>query len=70
MEAMIKLKLEGTNDISKEFLQDFYNSPELGLVDFINKRAYEVWQDMLNEFKTAQKKVGFAKISIQRLSFI
>jgi AcrR family transcriptional regulator len=61
MEAMIKLKLEGTNDISREFLEDFYNSPELGLVDYINQRTYEVWQDMLNEFKTAQEKGWFRK---------
>jgi AcrR family transcriptional regulator len=61
MEAMIKLKLEGTNDISKEFLQDFYSSPELGMVDYINQRTYEVWQYMLNDFKTAQQKGWFRK---------
>lgn len=61
MEAMIRLKLEGTTDISREFLQDFYNSPELGLVDYINQRTYEVWNDMLKEFKTAQEKGWFRK---------
>ncbi len=61
IQALLNLKLEGTNDISREFLQDFYSNPELGLVDFINKRSAEVWLDMINIFKEAQQRGWFRK---------
>jgi AcrR family transcriptional regulator len=61
MEAMLNLKLEGTHEISREFLHDFYGSPELGLVDFINRRSQEIWQEMIRDFKTAQDKGWFRK---------
>lgn len=61
MEAMLSLKLESTNEMSREFLQDFYGSPELGLVDFINHRTHEIWHEMLKDFKKAQDKGWFRK---------
>jgi len=61
MEAMLKLKLEGTNEISREFLQDFYGSPEPGLLDFINRRTAEIWQQMIIDFKSSQEKGWFRK---------
>jgi AcrR family transcriptional regulator len=61
MEQMIRLKLEGTNDIGKEFMQDFYNSPELGMVQYINEMSGKVWLEMINDFKDAQKNGWFRK---------
>jgi len=61
MEQMIRMKLEGTNDISKEFMQDFYNSPELGMVQYINEMTTKVWLEMINDFKQAQKNGWFRK---------
>ena len=39
MNKILLMKLDGTNDISNEFLQDFYNNPELGLTHYIEERS-------------------------------
>jgi AcrR family transcriptional regulator len=55
IKRMLTIKLEGTNDISKEFLQDFYNNPELGLSTYIMQRSAEVWQEIIEIFRQGQK---------------
>jgi AcrR family transcriptional regulator len=57
---MIMLKLEGTNDISPEFMQDFYfGSSELK--SFVEMRTMRSWNWLINDFKEAQKAGIFRK---------
>jgi AcrR family transcriptional regulator len=58
---MLLIKLEGTNDISKEFLMDFYNSPELGLNSYIEEQTRKVWTEILGYFRQAQESGWFRK---------
>lgn len=51
---ILRLKLEGTNDISSEFLNDFYNNPELGLTPYIEEKSRVLWAKTLQLFKDAQ----------------
>jgi AcrR family transcriptional regulator len=61
MEAMLRLKHEGTNEISREFLEDFYANPELGLADHVHQRSHEIWNEMIGFFRDAQEKGLFRK---------
>ena len=61
MKQMLIQKMVGTNDISMEFLQDFYSNPELGLSSYIDQRTKEVWSDIIQDFKSAQVKGWFRK---------
>ena len=36
---MLKMKLEGTQDISQEFVMDIYQNPDLGLLPFMEKQG-------------------------------
>lgn len=56
MEQILLLKLEGTNDISREFLTDFYSNPELGLSEYIEQKTREIWVNVIGDFKKAQEK--------------
>ena len=55
MKNILNLKMEGANNISKEFLSDFYSNPELGLKDYIEKKTNESWMEILKYFEKAQK---------------
>ena len=59
MEQVLFLKSEGTMNISREFLDDFYNNPELGLSGWVEKKNREAWQEMIGDFKNAQSKGWF-----------
>ncbi|MFO7978665.1 MAG: TetR/AcrR family transcriptional regulator [Bacteroidales bacterium] len=61
MRKLLLMKLEGVHDVSKEFLSDFYGSPELGLKDHIEVKTRQVWQGMLEDFRKAQQKGIFRK---------
>lgn len=61
VQMILALKMNGTYDISQEFLQDFYNNPELGLKDHIENRTKSVWLEVIEDFKKAQKKKIFRK---------
>lgn len=52
---IVEMKAKGTNNISKEFLQDFYSDRELGLKDYIEKRTREAWAEILKDFRRAQE---------------
>ena len=56
MEAMLRMKMEGTNEISKEFLNDFYQSPELGLSAYVEEISTQIWNEIVADFRTAQEK--------------
>lgn len=51
---LLQLKLEGTNDISNEFLNDFYNNPELGLAPYIEEKSRVLWAETLQLFRDGQ----------------
>ncbi len=61
MKKMIVMKYEGVNDISMEFLKDFYNNPELGLSSYIEQKTKTVWTGIVESIKIAQKKGLFRK---------
>jgi len=61
IKKMLLLKYEGSNDISKEFLTDFYTSKELGLKEYVGIKTREVWQEIIKDVKLAQKKGLFRK---------
>jgi AcrR family transcriptional regulator len=54
MKKMLAMKLEGTNDMGKEFMLDFYNNPELEISAYIQKRSVEVWQSIIEDFRRGQ----------------
>jgi AcrR family transcriptional regulator len=55
MKGMLQMKFEGTNDISKEFLMDFYNNPDLEVSNYIEKRTNEVWIEIIEDFRRGQQ---------------
>jgi AcrR family transcriptional regulator len=59
IKKILLLKLEGTNDISQEFLQDFYRNPELGLAEYIEEKTRNSWNEILSDFKHAQQSGWF-----------
>jgi AcrR family transcriptional regulator len=61
LKAIITLKAEGTHDISREFLMDFYRSNDTGLKDFVEKTTAEAWKEIIEGFRMAQEKGWFRK---------
>ncbi len=55
MELLLFMKMEGSNDISREFLSDFYSNHELGLADHVEKRTRETWSLIIKDFRKAQE---------------
>lgn len=60
----VKLKMEQTNDVSREFFNDFYKTADPDLTAFFNKMVQDYFQLFLNDFIEAQKK-GFIRTSIK-----
>lgn len=54
VKGMLQMKFEGTNDISKEFLIDFYNNQDLEVSRYIQKRIHEVWSQIIEDFRKGQ----------------
>ncbi|MBN2862048.1 MAG: TetR/AcrR family transcriptional regulator [Bacteroidales bacterium] len=61
LKAIIKLKAEGTNDISREFLMDFYNSDDDNIKSFVEELTARSWNEIISGFRTAQEKGWFRK---------
>jgi AcrR family transcriptional regulator len=59
IKRIILLKLEGTNEVSKEFMEDFYFGSQPELKVYVEQKTREVWDKILDGFKTAQKKGWF-----------
>jgi AcrR family transcriptional regulator len=55
IKKLVLMKAEGTHDISREFMQDFYTNAEPELNAFVEKRIREMWGNILNDFKKAQQ---------------
>lgn len=61
IEKMILIKMESTNNISPEFLQDFYTGSEPELQAFVEERTKKTWDLLINDFKEAQEAGIFRK---------
>ena len=61
MEKILLLKLEGSHEISREFLEDFYSNPELGLSAHVAEKTKMSWDEIITDFKSAQEKGWFRK---------
>ena len=55
IQTFLKMKIENTNGISKEFLLDFYNDPDLEISKHINKRSTEIWNSIMDDFRKGQE---------------
>ena len=51
---IVRMKLDSTQDISREFLNDFYGNPELGLKQYIEEKTKQCWRHILQDFRDAQ----------------
>lgn len=61
IQKFLQMKLEGSHDISQEFLNDFYTSNELGLRSYIEEENNRLLLATLKDFKDAQQKGIFRK---------
>jgi AcrR family transcriptional regulator len=55
IEKMILMKAESTNNISQEFMEDFYLGSEPELKRFVVEKTRESWESLLKDWKNAQK---------------
>ena len=55
MNKILSMKLEGANNISQEFIMDFYSSSELGLKGYIEEKTNALWLEILEDSKKAQR---------------
>ena len=55
------LKMEGTNELSQEFVTDFYSSKETGLKEYVQAKISEMWKDIIGDIRKAQQKGIFRK---------
>lgn len=58
---MIQMKLEQTNNISREFLMDLYTNTETGLKEHVEKTTTESWNEIIRYFRLAQRRGIFRK---------
>jgi AcrR family transcriptional regulator len=56
MHRQIKMKLEGTQDISEEFIKDIYGDPESELCMYWKKQSNKVIERVLAHYRNAQEK--------------
>jgi AcrR family transcriptional regulator len=56
MQEILIIKMEGSNDVSQEFMKDFYTNPELGLSEFVEEKSRNIWVDVIKDFKMAQER--------------
>ena len=50
------MKFEGTNDMSQEFLRDFYDHSDSELARFVSETSQRAWVIANNDMKEAQRK--------------
>jgi len=51
LKLIITMKLEGTNDISREFLTDFYNTPDSELQKFVKETTMVSWDTVIEQIR-------------------
>jgi AcrR family transcriptional regulator len=55
MQKMIRMKLEGSSDLSNEFVQDLLSSTSPELSSYFNEKMKFIYSEVINEFKIGQK---------------
>lgn len=60
IKKIMMLKFEGTENISREFINDFYLGNESGLKNFVEQRTLKAWENIRNDYKAAQES-GFIR---------
>jgi AcrR family transcriptional regulator len=61
IKKIILLKVEGTNNISSEFMQDFYLGTEPELKTYVEGRTRKAWDILIDHIKGAQETGIFRK---------
>jgi AcrR family transcriptional regulator len=61
LEELFLMKLEGTKDISMEFINDMYKKPELGLMSHMEEYRQKSMGVIINFYKTAQERGSIRK---------
>ena len=61
LHRIILMKLEGVDNISQEFLIDFYSSPDTELKIFVEETTRSSWDEIIKGFRFAQEKGWFRK---------
>ena len=59
LKKIVQLKLEGSSDISKDFLLDFYENNDEGLKDFVMQASRSAWHKLIKGIREAQRKRVF-----------
>lgn len=59
LKKIVQLKLEGSSEISSEFLYDFYEDNTEGLKDFVVEISHSSWRQIVEEIRDAQRKKIF-----------
>jgi AcrR family transcriptional regulator len=61
IKGIIAMKSESGNNISREFLNDFYSSEKTELVGFVHDLTVKTWNFAIADFRNAQEKGIFRK---------
>jgi len=61
MKKILLLKLEGTNNISQEFINDFYDHSGSELAKFVDENSKRAWEIVAADIRDAQKNGLFRK---------
>lgn len=59
LEAILHMKADSVNNISREFLNDFYAEKDTGLKEYSAQKTATAWNEIINDFKQAQQKGVF-----------
>jgi AcrR family transcriptional regulator len=57
----IRMKFEGTDQMSQEFLEDYLPHAEPEMLDFVHKRATETFERIVRDYAEAQEKGDIRK---------
>lgn len=55
LEKIFLMKLEGTKNISLEFINDIYNNPESGMLQFMEEQRDKAYSLIIDFYKNAQR---------------
>jgi AcrR family transcriptional regulator len=55
LKLILKMKMEGTVDISRDFLNDFYYSSDSGLKEYVEDITRIAWEEVIKGFRYGQE---------------
>ncbi len=61
LRLILIMKMEGTDEISREFMMDFYTSADTGLKEYVENATRMAWNEIIDGFRYAQEKGWFRK---------